>query len=166
LGVLCKDLGLLFFVTSDLEPPNNNISSSTRSANQQQQRQVIFCLVVTAISISGMVGAAAFGLLAGGKLGLGLTKTAFEDAAFASVDIVVRQIISLLEGHLVLPAPDLLKRACCWLVIGILHGSVCALYYILDFGRCETCRGDLATRANRLRCSLLFFTSELVLLAS
>ena len=115
-------------LASDLEPPND-ISPFTRSANQQSQRpHLILFSAFTAASIGGM-GVATFGLLASGKVGLGLTKSVFEVASFGAMDIIVRVNLSLQEDHLWLPASasDLQKRGCCWFAIGILQGSVSAL---------------------------------------
>jgi hypothetical protein len=103
---------------------------------------------MTLMAITGM-GTATIGLLAGGKIGLSLSKAVFDVMTLGMVDIAVtaNEYPSQEEGWSSTIAPQLRnvawKRGTCWLAVGLLqatpYSQVCAFRSIRNawaqFGR-------------------------------
>ena len=109
--------------------------STARNGADANKRANLFIVVLILASLVGMAIATS-GAIFGGKLGLFLPQAVFEVMAFCFVDICVK-ITNGSSGHQLVTAASnvllqetLVKRAMCWLTIGLLQGAAFSLWQI------------------------------------
>ena len=107
---------------------NNNEEGETSSSqrNNNNKGRSYFFLAMVGFSLTGMA-IAAFGGLAGGKVGLMLPSAVFDMAVYAAVDISTMIDDDSLQEQ---QSSGIIKRGLTWFALGLLTGTVNTMGYI------------------------------------